>query len=162
MYSPARGLQFAAMGDRSPGEMTKPIDVVAGLIVYKGKASSLQRQVLVAQRRASDSGAGFWEFPGGKVEDGESLQEALKREIQEELEMEVEVHHKLAEEILQTPTGKWIRLNLLAAESKSEKFKLHDHDAALWIDPGKLQQVRFLDGNKKFFPVIEQYFLGSK
>lgn len=134
-----------------------PIDVVAGLIIYSGSRRDLQGSVLVAQRRATDSGAGFWEFPGGKVEKGESLQEALKREIQEELEMEIQALDPIAEQVLQTPTGKWIRLTLLAAKSKAESFQLHDHDAALWVPGDQLQAIQFLEGNKKFFPAIEKY-----
>lgn len=49
-----------------------------------------QDQVLVAQRSAHQDYAGYWEFPGGKCEPGESLQEALIREIREELAIEVE------------------------------------------------------------------------
>ena len=60
------------------------IEVVAG-IIYKGD------KFLIAQRNLKKSQGGLWEFPGGKIEPGESREEALKREIFEEFHAEIEV-----------------------------------------------------------------------
>ncbi len=60
----------------------KTVIVVAGLMALQGK-------ILLAQRREEDDQALLWEFPGGKVEEGEDPRQALKREIQEELGMDV-------------------------------------------------------------------------
>ena len=60
------------------------IEVVAG-IIYKGD------KFLIAQRNLKKSQGGLWEFPGGKIEPGESKEEALKREIFEEFHAEIEV-----------------------------------------------------------------------
>jgi mutator protein MutT len=59
------------------------IDVCGGLIEKDGK-------FLVAQRKYNDRFGGLWEFPGGKIEDGESKEAAIKRELDEELGIEVE------------------------------------------------------------------------
>ena len=60
------------------------IEVVAG-IIYKGE------KFLIAQRNLKKSQGGLWEFPGGKIEPGESKEEALKREIYEEFHAEIKV-----------------------------------------------------------------------
>ena len=64
----------------------RKIRVVAASIIVNNR-------LLIAQRSESMSSALLWEVPGGKVEDGESDQEALKRELKEELAIEVEVHN---------------------------------------------------------------------
>jgi mutator protein MutT len=71
--------------------MTAPamLEVAAGLIFRAGR-------VLLAQRRAGDHLGGLWEFPGGKREAGESFPDALRRELREELGIEVEVGERLA------------------------------------------------------------------
>jgi 8-oxo-dGTP diphosphatase len=58
--------------------------VVAGVMMKQGK-------ILLTQRRAEDSYGLLWEFPGGKVKEGEGLREALQRELKEELDIDVEV-----------------------------------------------------------------------
>ena len=80
--------------DRNPQQSTQPaprktINVVGAAIVKDGK-------VLCAQRGEGRSLAGFWEFPGGKIEPHETARQALHREIEEELLCEVEV----ADEVL--------------------------------------------------------------
>ena len=79
---PSIGRRNAA-GIASRGEM-KTVVVTAALITEQGK-------ILVTQRKKGSSHALLWEFPGGKVKDGEEPREALRRELAEELEVEVEV-----------------------------------------------------------------------
>jgi 8-oxo-dGTP diphosphatase len=62
----------------------KTVVVVAALIIEQGK-------ILITQRKKDSSRALLWEFPGGKVKEGEEPREALRRELMEELEIEVEV-----------------------------------------------------------------------
>ena len=61
-----------------------PVKVVAAVIQKEGK-------VLIAKRRQGDKLAGKWEFPGGKIDPGETAEAALKRELHEELDIETEV-----------------------------------------------------------------------
>lgn len=129
----------------------KKIDVVAALLVDG-------EEVLVAKRKSTDSGAGFWEFPGGKVEAGESLPQALIREIQEELEMPIEVLDMLDSHELLTPTQKLIQLSLFATQVKNRQYVLNDHDDAKWVSWKDLKKVSFLQGNTQFLPAIEGFF----
>ena len=62
----------------------KPIEVAAGLVFRN-------RQLLIAQRRAGDHLGGWWEFPGGKRKTNETFEECLRRELKEELGIEIEV-----------------------------------------------------------------------
>lgn len=129
----------------------KKVDVVAALLVDG-------EEVLVAQRKSSDSGGGFWEFPGGKVEAGESLEQALEREIQEELEMPIQILKFLASYEVTTPTQKLIQLTLFAAQVESREFTLNDHDDAKWVLWKNLKEIPFLQGNTHFFPAVEMFF----
>lgn len=129
----------------------KPIDVVAALLIKSDR-------ILVTQRKASDSNGGYWEFPGGKVEAGESLEQALVREIQEELEMPIQVKNLIDSHEMKTPTGKWIRLNLFATEAQSDQFVLNEHDDAKWVTVQELQHVGFIPGNRLFLEAINRWF----
>ncbi len=139
MYSP----------DRHSG--LKKIEVVAALLVNGD-------QVLIAQRKSSDSGAGFWEFPGGKVETGETHEQALEREIQEELEISIRVLKLLGSHEVTTPNQKQIHLSLFAAQVGSRDFVLNDHDDARWVSWKDLVKYSFLQGNILFLPAVENFF----
>ncbi|POH58016.1 (deoxy)nucleoside triphosphate pyrophosphohydrolase [Arthrobacter glacialis] len=94
------------------------------------------RQLLVARRTAPPEFAGMWEFPGGKIEPGESPQQALHRELAEELGVKVRIGAQL-----ESPTeGGW-PLNANAAMrvwlvevSEGTAEPLEDHDQLLWLE----------------------------
>lgn len=69
---------------KSAAQAARPIDVAVGILV------NAQGDVLLGQRPAGKPYAGYWEFPGGKVEPGESIEHALKREFLEELGVEIQ------------------------------------------------------------------------
>ena len=102
------------------------VDVGAGAIIHQGK-------FLAARRSKSEKHAGWWEFPGGKFEDGENASECLKREIFEELELVVETGELI---------GKWIydhgdivvRLHVVECFIVSGEINLHVHDKLKWCD----------------------------
>lgn len=83
-----RQLERPARQPRPPPRRGPHYEVTAGVIWRDG-------EVLISQRSLDDMLGGLWEFPGGKQQDGESLQECLKREIREELEIEIEVGEPL-------------------------------------------------------------------
>lgn len=100
------------------------------------------QQVLIAQRASSDKLADKWEFPGGKIEPGESPQACLKREIKEELDVNIEVLDFFAESIYTYPTG---TIKLLAYWCKwiSGDFSLKVHNQINWIKQHELDLYDF-------------------
>ncbi len=102
------------------------IDVTAGIILSGQK-------VLLAKRKEGKSLAGWWEFPGGKIENGEEPEEALVRELQEEFEIKVEVVEKFYENIYHY-NSLTVRLKSFLVRYISGEYQLHDHSAIRWVD----------------------------
>lgn len=96
-----------------------------------------ESEVLIFRRGPGMTGAGHWEFPGGKVEPGEDAVSALKREILEELGAVIEVEEFIGENIHQYPNKK-IRLNFYWAKAPPEPFILAEHDAYQFVKPRDL------------------------
>ncbi len=116
------------------------IEVAAAVIVRGGR-------VLVARRARPASLAGMWEFPGGKLERGETGQEALAREIVEELDLRVEVGGVLGSS-LRVPPGEAaadLRLTAYAARpaDQDQEPRLVDgtHDELRWVTAGELPSL---------------------
>ena len=113
----------------------KTIEVVAAIIV-KGD------QVFATQRGYGDF-KGWWEFPGGKIEAGECPQEALKREIVEELEAEIEVGDLLE-------TVEWdypafhLTMHCFVCSLESESLCLNEHADSAWLTKDTLDSVKWL------------------
>nr|WP_086938144.1 (deoxy)nucleoside triphosphate pyrophosphohydrolase [Thaumasiovibrio occultus] len=111
--------------ERNPGT---EIRVVAAAIFHHG-------QLFLAQRPAGSSQGGLWEIPGGKVEAGETDQQALQRELTEELAIDVVVGDYIAESV--TDYGdKVVRLVAYRAECDAnaiEQIALHSHQASAWV-----------------------------
>lgn len=103
------------------------IKVVAALIEKNGK-------ILISKRSTGDTNLiGKWEFPGGKVEQGENEFEAIEREIKEEFELEVKAKKFITNNICKYPT-KTVDLRLYSCEYISGDFKLHDHSEYTWVN----------------------------
>ena len=109
----------------------KVITVVAALI-------KKEKKVLIAKRATGDNNSfGKWEFPGGKVESNETEEEAIKREIMEEFEVEIKVNKFITNNICEYPE-RTIDLRLYECEYINGEFKLHDHFDYAWIDKDEL------------------------
>ena len=100
-------------------------DVTAAII-------TLEDKVLLTRRAPGEKHAGGWEFPGGKVESGESPETCLRRELREELEIETIIGEKLTESIHTYETGA-IRLLAYRATILSGSHQLHVHDEYQWV-----------------------------
>ena len=91
-------------------------------------------KLLIARRKAGKAQAGLWELPGGKVESGETLQQCLEREIDEELGMRIKAGRGLAHCLHRYST---IGIQLIAVEAQwiAGEPQLNDHDRIEWIEP---------------------------
>jgi 8-oxo-dGTP diphosphatase len=121
--------------------------VVVGAAVVRGG------RVLAARRTAPASAAGRWEFPGGKVEPGESDADSLVRELEEELGVRVRVEHWLAGEQA-LPGGYLLRVAVATlldgADGAAGDPEPHEHDELRWLGPDELDTVDWLDGDRPF------------
>lgn len=126
----------------------KTIKVVAAIIVDSGK-------VFVTQRGYGDFKGG-WEFPGGKVEVGEAPEEALVREIKEELDTEIEVV-----ELLDTVEHDYplfhLSMDCFICRIKSGDLVLKEHKAAKWLTKETLDSVEWLPADRGLIKEIEKH-----
>jgi 8-oxo-dGTP diphosphatase len=117
---------------------TKPSSVtrvVGAAIISNGK-------ILCAQRGESKSLAGYWEFPGGKVEKHETLREALHREIEEELLCEIDVDDTLCTTMQSYDFGT-IELTTFMCSLLKGLPTLTEHQQIRWLAPGELASLRW-------------------
>ncbi|SHH24036.1 8-oxo-dGTP diphosphatase MutT [Clostridium grantii] len=94
--------------------------------------------ILIAQRGKNEKLAGKWEFPGGKIEANETPQQCLKREIKEELDLEIQVGKFFDESIYTYPNGK-IKLLAYFAEIVNGDIKLSVHDEVKWVSINEIE-----------------------
>lgn len=126
----------------------KTIRVVAAIIVENGR-------VFATQRGYGDFKDG-WEFPGGKIEAGESPEQALVREIREELDTEVRVERLLR-------TVEWdypmfhLSMDCFICKIKSGDLYLREHEAARWLDLEHLNDVDWLPADLQLIPEIAKF-----
>jgi len=119
-----------SMQDQSNQQNPDIIPVVALALFHPRK-----NKYLIVRRNAEQSGAGFWEFPGGKIETGETPREALVREIQEELNIDLtEDSLVFVHSHIHAYPNKKIELSLYKCSSFEENFRLVDHDLYAWVD----------------------------
>lgn len=107
-------------------------DVVAGIVIYEDK-------ILIARRAKGEKMEGKWEFPGGKIEKGETPEEALIREFKEELSVDIDVEDFFCESIYKYEFGA-IRLLAYRCKSKNKEFKLSVHSEINWVEPKDILQ----------------------
>lgn len=125
----------------------KSIEVVAAIIIKN-------HQVFATQRGYGEW-KDWWEFPGGKIEPGECPQEALKREIKEELDAEISVG-----ELLQTiewdyPTFH-LTMHCFICSLESESLHLNEHEASKWLTKDKIKSVQWLPADNIILEKISQ------
>jgi 8-oxo-dGTP diphosphatase len=120
-----------------------PLLVSAGII-------QRDAQVLVGQRRKNDRHPLKWEFPGGKVERGETPQEALVRELQEELKIQAKVGSELARYEHDYPSGSRVHLLFFAVREFSGQPIARAFEQICWVDLLVLPALDFLEGDLDF------------
>lgn len=113
----------------------KQINVVAAVIVRNGK--------ILATQRGYGAFKDGWEFPGGKIEVGESPEEALKREILEELGVDIEVH-ELIDVVEYDYTEFHLSMKCYWCSLNSGEVRLLEHEAGRWLKKEELGEVEWL------------------
>ena len=113
----------------------KTIRVVAAVIYADGK--------VFATQRGSGDFKGGWEFPGGKIEEGETPENALKREISEELETEITVG-ELIETIEYDYPAFHLSMDCFWCDVVRGDLVLKEHESARWLDKESLYSVEWL------------------
>lgn len=135
------------------GTLKKQLNVVGAVILRDGA-------VLCAQRGASGALPGLWEFPGGKIESGESPRGALKREIAEELHCRVIVGDEVT-----TTTHEYefaiVTLTTFYCELVEGEPELSEHQSVVWLHPAELRTLVWAPADIPALGFIEQRFLGQ-
>ena len=109
-------------------------------------------KVLITRRAVGEKHAGWWEFPGGKIEEDESPESCLQRELMEELGIEASIGERLAVSIFEYATGT-IRLLAYRAKIISGELCLNVHDDYKWVNVSDLMQYKLLPADK---PIAER------
>ena len=117
----------------------KKIEVVTA-ILYRGGA------YFVTQRGYGEFD-GMWEFPGGKIEPGESHEVALKREIQEELGVDIAIENLLCTTEYDYPSFH-LTMHCYLCSIASGEIELREHKSAHWLRPEELGSVEWLPADK--------------
>ena len=110
--------------------------VIAALLIQDNKC-------LIARRKAGDKLAGWWEFPGGKLESGETPEECLVRELQEELGIDVRVQDFFMDSVFTYEFG---AIHLLVYRVKWLRGEItpYVHDKLAWVDSEDINDYEFL------------------
>jgi 8-oxo-dGTP diphosphatase len=122
---------------------------VAGIVLCN-------QRVLIGKRKPGGPIGLLWEFPGGKVEEGESDEEALRREFLEEFEIEVNPLRSIGSSKFQSPSGERILTAWLVAINEGAEFVLKEHSRIDWVLPEDLTKVDLADSDKKLLPILFQ------
>ena len=110
-------------------------------------------------RKAKGTNAGYWEFPGGKREYGESGEETLLREIHEELGTTIEVESLLATISYSYPEFE-LTMDCYLAHLTDQKLTLTEHDELRWLSLSELEMMKFLDADLLVIDQIRKHFTG--
>lgn len=131
----------------------KTIRVVAAIIVKKDR--------IFATQRGYGEFKGGWEFPGGKIEEGETPQQALIREIREELDTEIEVS-ELVERVEYDYPQFHLSMDCFLCKIKSGKLVLKEHEDAKWLRRYELGSVEWLPADEGLVEKIIQRLFDKK
>ena len=115
------------------------IPVASGVIVKNNK-------ILIGLRAEGDSGAGMWEFPGGKIELNESSEDAIKRELREELDIEANVNQKIMKYSHRFKNTIY-EISFFEINKFTGSIKKNVHDDLQWIELTSLKKYQFISGD---------------
>ena len=126
----------------------KTIEVVAAIIFDE------QGRIFATQRGYGEW-KDWWEFPGGKIEAGETPEQALKREIHEELDAEIEIGELLRTIDYDYPTFH-LTLRCFKCKLSESHVTLLEHEAARWLNPSELHSVQWLPADEEIIEELKR------
>ncbi|MDD5174368.1 MAG: 8-oxo-dGTP diphosphatase MutT [Candidatus Omnitrophica bacterium] len=111
-------------------------------------------RILIAQRRRGRTLGGRWEFPGGKIEPGETPETCLKRELKEEFDIESEIGQFI---IASRFRYCLVPIELLAYRVKhlSGEFKVNEHEEIRWVSPSELGSYDFMPADHSIVKILQ-------
>ena len=118
----------------------KVIEVVAAIIYKDGAYFTTQR--------GYGEFEGMWEFPGGKIEPGESSEDALKREIQEELGVDIVIEELICTTEYDYPSFH-LTMHCYLCRVEAGEIVLREHKSARWLTPAEMGSVEWLPADKE-------------
>ena len=128
---------------------SKPRLEVVGALLFNS-----ERRILACRRPPQDVWAGWWEFPGGKIDEGETEKEALRREIMEELGIIVNPQSRVAS-LQYEYEDRFVSLSIWdCGVVDHESIDVKEHDLISWLDQSSLNTVKWLPADK---PLIEEW-----
>ena len=125
----------------------KQIEVAAGLLFRSG-------YLLIAKRKKGTHLSGYWEFPGGKREHGETYQQCLHRELKEEIGLEVKVSERLHFTIHQYP-GKLVYIEFFICEAPDQNPHPLDCQEIKWVTKEELGAYSFPEADSKLIQILK-------
>ncbi len=128
----------------------KEIEVVAAVVLHDGAVLCMQRGATRYPYTAY-----HWEFPGGKIEVGESPEAALRRELLEEMDYPVQVHERIGEVHYRYPDFD-IHLQAYRCTAATRQFRRKEHVAHRWLVPSALHELDWCEADYPLLAAIQQ------
>ena len=135
------------MSSTSPPPIHKKIGVAV--------VNNNQGQILIDRRKKSGDMGGLWEFPGGKIEPGETIEECIKREVQEEINIEIEVCDRLTT-ITHSYENFDVTLYVHCCRYLTGEAKTLECDEIRWVKLDQLNQYQFPQANIQIINLLQQ------
>ena len=125
------------------------VTVIAALV-------EIDNKILIARRKEGDAPSiGKWEFPGGKIEEGETERQAVEREMQEEFGVKVEAQDYITSSIWDYPT-RTIEVRLYRCKYIEGDFHLYDHLEIKFVTKEELSDYDFVPADKAFAKFLRE------
>ena len=140
---------------REDGSYLKAVRVVGAIIEAEKKTGDKTEKMIFATQRGYGDFKDGWEFPGGKIEEGETPEEAIVREIKEELDTDIQVE-RYVDTIEYDYPEFHLSMDCFWAElAKGSKMKLLEHEAAKWLSYEQLDSVNWLPADIEVVKAIK-------
>ncbi len=123
-------------------------DVGTGIIVRDGK-------IFIGQRPEGKPLAGLWEFPGGKQEEGESIEECLKRELREELNIEATIGKHIMDTTYRYPENEFCLHVYMVTIPENAKIKLNVHQNSAWVTASDMNKYKFPPADEEIIKKLQ-------